>query len=130
LNEIEWNDWYKMKYFNMTDKTRIKRVPKYQKMEKELNEFQNHSRRLLADIYQQNKGKAVAVFCHGNLIRAMITGILNTDVIGFLSFEIYQSSVSKLVIDKDGYIKINYINSIRHLPRKPKEDLFAFAVEQ
>jgi len=83
LNEIEWNDWYKMKYFNMTDKTRIKRVPKYQKMEKELNEFQNHSRRLLADIYQQNKGKAVAVFCHGNLIRAMITGILNTDVIGF-----------------------------------------------
>jgi len=129
LNEINWKDWYKIKYFNMTEKTRIKRVTKYKKMEEELNKFQTESRRFLADIYHKHKGQGVILFCHGNIIRAMITSILNSDVIGFLSMEIYQSSVSKLVIDKDGYVKINYINSIRHLPKRPDEDLFKLAME-
>jgi len=130
LNEIDWHRWYKMKYFNMTDKTRIKRVKGYERMEEILSEYQNQSRRLLADYWQKNKNKKNILFCHGNLIRSMVTGILNTDVVGFLSMEIYQSSVTKLVIDRDGYIKINYINSICHLPRRPAEDLFHFAVSQ
>ena len=28
------------------------------------------------------------------------------------------------------YIKINYINNIGHLPKKPKEDLFQAAINQ
>jgi alpha-ribazole phosphatase/probable phosphoglycerate mutase len=130
LNEIDWSNWYKMKYFNMTDKTRVKRVKGYRSMDTILSNYQNQSRRLLADYWLKNRNKKIILFCHGNLIRSMVTGILNTDVVGFLSMEIYQSSVTKLVIDRDGYIKINYINSICHLPHRPAEDLFHFAVSQ
>ena len=130
LDEIDWTDWYKVKYFNMSEKTRIKTINKYQKMDKELYKLQEKVRRLLADIYKKNKGKRIGIFCHGNLIRAMITSVLHTDVIGFLSMEIYQSSVTKLVIDKNGFIKINYINNISHLPHKPDEDLFLAALNQ
>lgn len=114
----------------MSEKTRIRRVQKYKKIDKELHQLHSKSRKLLADIYKKNKGKRVGVFCHGNLIRAMVTSILHTDVIVFLSMEIYQSSVTKLVIDRDGYIKINYINNICHLPHKPDEDLFMAALNQ
>jgi alpha-ribazole phosphatase/probable phosphoglycerate mutase len=124
LNEIDWKDWYRVKYFNMSEVTRAKRFKQYKKLDKDLDKMQTVGRRLIADIYKHNKGKTVALFCHGNIIKSMITGILNADIIGFLSLEIFQSSVSKLVIDRDGYIKINYINNIRHLPHEPNEDLF------
>ena len=130
LNEINWENWYRIKYFNMSDKTRMKRVKNYRQMDKELDKIQTEARRLLADIYEKNKKKKVAVFCQGNLIRSIITGILNADVIGFLSMEIYQSSISKLVIDTDGYVKINYINNIGHLPHRPDEDLFMASINQ
>lgn len=130
LNEINWENWYKIKYFNMSDKTRVRRIKNYRQMEKELDKTQVLARRLLADIYEKNKNKKVAVFCHGNLIRSILTGILNADVIGFLSMEIYQSSISKLVIDADGYVKINYINNIGHLPHRPDEDLFMASINQ
>ena len=86
-------------------------------------------RKLIADVYLHSKGKSVALFCHGNIIKSMITGIINADVIGFLSLEIFQSSVTKLVIDRDGYIKINYVNNICHLPHEPNEDLFITLVD-
>lgn len=130
LNEIDWNDWYKIKYFRMSEKTRIKRISGYRRMDKHLNKMQAQARRLITDIYSKNKRKKIAIFCHGNLIKAIITGILNTDVIGFLSFEIYESSVTKLVVDRDSYIKINYINNICHLPKRPTEDLFKRAINQ
>lgn len=130
FNEVDWTEWYKMKYFNMSEKSRIKRVKAYQDMDKRLNILQARYRRLLADIWKKNKSKNIIVFCHGNVIRSMLTSILNTDVIGFLSIELYQSSISKIVIDKNGYIKINYINNIGHLPHRPAEDLFKFALEQ
>lgn len=130
LNEVDWTDWYKIKYFNMSEKTRVKRINEYRKIDKKLNKLHVQTRRLLSDIYKHNKGKRVGLFCHGNIIRAMLTSIINTDVIGFLSMEIYQSSVTKLVIDRDGYIKINYINNICHLPHKPNEDLFMAALNQ
>ena len=130
LNEIDWIDWYKIKYFNMSERTRVKRVTKYKEMDKRLHKIHGNARRVIADIYKKNKGKRVGVFCHGNMIRSMITGILNTDVIGFLSMEVYQSSVTKLVIDRDGFIKINYINNIAHLPHKPDEDIFLAAINQ
>ena len=130
LDEVDWTEWYKVKYFRMSEKTRIKKVRAYTSMNDKMNKLQEKSRRILADIYKKNKGQRVGLFCHGNLIRAMITSILNTDIIGFLSMEIYQSSVTKLVIDRDGYIKINYINNIGHLPHKPNEDLFLAALNQ
>lgn len=130
LDEVDWTEWYKIKYFRMSEKTRIKKIKEYRAMENKMNILQEKSRRILADIYKKNKGKRIGLFCHGNLIRSMVTSILNTDVIGFLSMEIYQSSVTKLVIDRDGYIKINYINNICHLPHKPDEDLFLAALNQ
>lgn len=130
LNEIDWSEWYKLKYFNMSEKTRVRTLKKYRVMDKKLEKLQTKVRRLLHDIYLENKGKKIGLFCHGNLIRAMVTSILHTDVIGFLSLEIYQSSVTKLVIDKKGFIKINYINNIGHLPHRPDEDLFMAALNQ
>jgi broad specificity phosphatase PhoE len=128
LNEVDWKDWYKMRYFNMTRSTRVRRTKNYRKMEAHLKDIQSRSRRLIAEMYRKHKGKGVVLVCHGNLIRSVLTSILNADVIGFLSFEIYQSSVSKIVIDKDGYVKINYINSIGHLPHRPDEDIFRIAL--
>jgi|GEM_PF-352940 len=130
LNEIDWTEWYKIKYFRMSEKTRMKKIKEYRSMDKKMHDLHDRARRILEDLYQNNKGKRIGVFCHGNLIRSMVTSILNTDVIGFLSMEIYQSSVTKLVIDRDGYIKINYINNICHLPHKPNEDLFLAALNQ
>ena len=114
----------------MSEKTRIKKIKEYQKIDTDLHRLHTKFRRIIADIYKKNKGKNILIFCHGNVIRSIITGILNTDVIGFLSLEVYQSSVTKLVIDKKGFIKINYINNIGHLPKKPKEDLFQAAINQ
>lgn len=130
FNEVDWTEWYKIKYFNMSEKSRVKRVKAYKELDKRLNILQTRYRRILADIWKKNKGENVIIFCHGNVIRSILTSILNTDVIGFLSIELYQSSISKIVIDKNGYIKINYINNIGHLPHHPAEDLFRFAIEQ
>lgn len=124
LDEIDWKDWHRIKYFNVSEKKRERKVKGYLKLDQELSKMQTTARRALADIFRSNRGQKVAIFSHGNFIKALLSGILNTDVIGFLSLEIFQSSISKLVIDRDGYIKINYINDASHLPAEPKEDLF------
>lgn len=129
LNEIDWTHWLRTKYFNMSEETREKSVRNHKELDKQLDRMQAVARRTLADIYKKNKGKRIAVFTHGNFIKALITGILNADVIGFLTLEIFQSSMTKLVIDRDGYVKISYINDILHLPSPPSEDLFAALID-
>lgn len=124
LNEINWKNWSRIKYFNMSEKMRAKHLKHYRDLDTQLNKMQVIARRVLADIFKKNKGHQVAVFSHGNFIKALLTGILNADVIGFLSLEIFQSSISKLVIDRDGYIKISFINDVSHLPIIPQENLF------
>jgi broad specificity phosphatase PhoE len=129
LNEIDWKDWYRIKYFNMSEKTRTKRFKSYVHLNRQLDKMQTIARRLIHDVYRKHHGKTIALFSHGNLIKSIITSILDADIIGFLSLEIYQSAVSKLVIDRDGYVKISYINNISHLPHEPNEDLFISLVE-
>jgi phosphoserine phosphatase len=124
LNEFHWAHWYKMKYFSMTEKEREKRLKKYKILDRDLDKMQTKARRSLAVIFKGNKGKKIAIFGHGNFIKSLLTGILNADIIGFLSLEIFQSSVSKIVIDKEGYMKIVYINSTSHLPISPQKDIF------
>lgn len=124
LDEIDWTNWYSLKYFNMSEKTREKKLKNHLKLDQELDKIQTITRRSLADLFRSNRGKRLAIFSHGNFIKALITGVLNADVIGFLSLEIFQSSISKLIIDQDGYIKIAYINDVSHLPLPPTEDLF------
>lgn len=130
LDEIDWTHWYKMKYFNMSEKMREKRLFHHKLLDKQLDKMQTIARRALADIWRHSRGRKVAIFSHGNFIKAVLTGILNADVIGFLSLEIFQSSITKLVIDRDGYVKIVYINEINHLPQAPREDLFASRVDK
>jgi len=129
LNEIDWWDWYRIPYFNTSETSRPKKVKDYLKLETQLNKMQTSGRRVLHDIFKDNKGKTVALFTHGNFIKSVLTGILNADVIGFLSQEIFQSSLSKIVIDRDGYVRINFINNVDHLPQPPEEDLFITLVD-
>jgi len=129
LDEISWTDWYGIKYFNMSEKTRAKKFKHHLKLDRELDKMQTVARRALADLFRSNRGKRLAIFSHGNFIKSVLTGVLNADVIGFLSLEIFQSSISKLVIDNDGYIKISYINDVSHLLRPPIEDLFETMVD-
>lgn len=124
LNEFHWTHWYKMKYFNMTQREREKRLKKHRILDNELDKMQAEARRSLAEIFKHSKRKKVAIFGHGNFIKSLLTGILNADIIGFLSMEIFQSSISKIIIDKEGYIKIVYINSVSHLPEPPDKDFF------
>lgn len=124
INEFHWEHWYPVKFFNMGEQERKKRLLKYKVLDAELDFMQVEARRSISKIYKESKGKKVAVFSHGNFIKSLLTGILNADIIGFLSMEIFQSSISKIVIDEQGYIKIAYINSIFHLPEPPKKDLF------
>ncbi|MCX6795663.1 MAG: histidine phosphatase family protein [Candidatus Falkowbacteria bacterium] len=124
FNEIDWLEWHRVKFFHIAEKNRHKHLKGYQKMDKQLDEIQITARLALTDIFKKNRGKTVAVFSHGNLIKAVLTGILDADIIGFLSLEVFQSSISKLVIDKDGVVKINFINSVDHLKEAPQEDLF------
>lgn len=124
FNEIDWKNWSRIRYFNMSEKKRAKHLKNYRDLDNQLDKMQVIARRALADIFKNNKGQQIAIFSHGNFIKALITGILNADVIGFLSLEIFQSSISKLMIDRDGYVKISYINDVGHLPIVPQEDLF------
>jgi len=129
LNEFHWTGWYRIKYFNMTEKEREKRLKHHEFLDKELDKMQTAARRAMADIFRDFKGKKIAVFCHGNFIKSVLTGILNADIIGFLSLEIFQSSISKIIVDRDGYIKIVYINSVNHLPSPPDKDVFLTLVD-
>ncbi len=129
LNEIDWTHWYRIKYFNMSEKNREKKLMHHKELDAELDKMQTAARRALADIHKKNKGKKIALFSHGNFIKALITGILDADVVGFLSLEIFQSSISKLVIDRNGSVKINYINDVGHLPSPPNEDLFLTLID-
>lgn len=124
LNEIEWWDWYRIPYFNTSELNRSKKLKNYVELNAQLDAMQTNARRLLHDVFKNNKGKTVALFTHGNFIKSVLTGILNADVIGFLSQEIFQSSLSKIVIDRDGYVRINFINNVDHLPQPPEEDLY------
>ena len=125
LDEIDWTDWYRIKYFNMSEKTREKKMAHHLHLDKELDKIQTVARRALADLFKRNRGKRIAIFSHGNFIKALLTGILNADVLGFLSLEIFESSISKLVIDRDGYIILSYINDVAHLSSPPTEEFFA-----
>ncbi|MFA5886981.1 MAG: histidine phosphatase family protein [Patescibacteria group bacterium] len=124
LDEIDWTHWHKIKYFNMSESSRKNKLPSHPQLYKELDKMQITARRALADLFRRNRGHRVLVFSHGNFIKALITGILDADVLGFLSLEIFQSSISKIVIDRDGYVKVSFINDVSHLPLVPKEDLF------
>lgn len=129
LNEIDWTHWLRIGYFHMSEKTREKKLKNHNILDKQLDKMQTTARCALADIFRDNKGKKVALFSHGNFIKSLVTGILNADVIGFLSLEIFQSSITKLVIDRDGYVKISYINDVSHLPSPPDEDLFITLID-
>jgi len=129
LNEIDWWDWYRTPYFNTSEENRPKKIKDYKRLDNELNKMQASARRLLHDIFKSNKGKTVALFTHGNFIKSVLTGILNADVIGFLSQDIFQSSLSKIVIDRDGYVRISFVNNVDHLPQPPEEDLFITLVD-
>ena len=129
INEIDWTHWVRIKYFHMSEKMREKKLKHYLMLDRQLDQMQITARRALADIYTHNKGKKIALFSHGNFIKSLVTGIMNADVIGFLSLEIFQSSITKLVIDRDGYVKISYINDVSHLPSPPDEDLFITLID-
>jgi len=124
LNEIDWLDWHRISYFNTSEKHRIRKLHHYVALDAHLDQMQTKARCLLSDIYHHNRGKSVALFSHGNLIKTILTGVMNADVIGFLSLEIYQASISKLVIDNNGFVKIDSVNSVSHLRQAPNEDLF------
>jgi broad specificity phosphatase PhoE len=124
LDEIDWVHWHKIKYFNMTEQTRKKNLASHRILDKQLDKMQIVARRTLADICRSHRGKKIIIFTHGNFIRALITGILNADIIGFLSLEIFQSSVSKFIVDSDGYVKISFVNDASHLPMIPLKDYF------
>ncbi|MEI6835871.1 MAG: histidine phosphatase family protein [Candidatus Falkowbacteria bacterium] len=124
LNEIDWWDWYRIPYFNTSEARRPKKLKNYLELDAQLDSMQADARRLLHEIFKNNRGQTIALFTHGNFIKALLTGILNADVIGFLSQEIFQSSLSKIVIDRDGYVRLNFINNVDHLPQPPEEDLF------
>lgn len=130
LNEINWINWHRIKYFNTCEKNRPSKLKAYKLLDKKLDQYQAEGRRLLWNLFKQNKGKRVAVFCHGNIIKSIATSILNADIIGFLSIEIFQSSITKILIDKEGYVKINHINDVSHLPKTPSEDLFKTLLAQ
>ncbi len=124
LDELHWSHWRNIKFFNMSEDGRRKKFEGHKELDKELDKLQTEVRRTFASIYRENKNKRVAVFCHGNLIRILLTGIMNADIIGFLSLEIFQSSISHIIIDKDAFIKIVYINDVKHLPKAPHGEFF------
>jgi len=129
LDEIDWKAWHRVKYFRTSEERRKQSLTSYRLLDKQLDKMQTQTRRVLSDIFEDNRGKKVAVFCHGNIIKAFLTGILDADVLGFLSLEIYQASISQLVIDRDAYVKIAGVNDIQHLSEQPKEDLFITLVD-
>ena len=87
LNEINWKKWHRVKYFRTSEERRKQHLPEYRALDRQLDNMQTKMRRVLADVYTKHKGERVALFCHGNVIKTFLTGIMNADVLGFLSFE-------------------------------------------
>jgi broad specificity phosphatase PhoE len=129
LNEFDWGFWYRVKYFDVLVSERGRRIKKKEEMRNILSKKKQLTKKVLADIIDKNPGKTVAVFTHGNFIRALLMGILDADIFGFLSLEIFQASVSKLIIDRQGNVVVSYINDVSHLPRRPIIDQLLSALK-
>ena len=117
LEEIDWKTWVKPKYFRISLEERRKQIPEYKKLLKELTHQQIKARRILGKIYRKYPNKKVAVFTHGNVIRTMITSVLGSHVIGFLSLNISMASISCIEVDSQGHVLIKYVNFTKHLDK-------------
>ena len=124
LNEFDWTHWYRVKYFTVSPENRGKNIKAKALLNRRLNKFMDISRDAIADIVKDNRGRNIVLFTHGNFIKSILCGILDSDIFGFLSLEIFQSSITKIMIDRDNNVIISYINDVNHLPQKPVEDAF------
>jgi broad specificity phosphatase PhoE len=129
LNEFDWTHWYRVKYFTVAEENRGKNIKAKAILNRRLNKFKDMSKDVLADIIGDNRGKNIVLFTHGNFIKSILAGIMDSDIFGFLSLEVFQSSITKIMIDRDNNVIISYINDVNHLPQKPVEDAFLTVVK-
>lgn len=124
LNEFDWTHWYRVKYFNISEEKRGEQIKEKSQLNRRLNQKKEYGKMALAKIIKENRYKNIAIFSHGNFIKSILAGILDSDVFGFLSLEVFQASVSKIIVDSGGNVIISYINDTSYLPKRPVIDRF------
>lgn len=121
LQELMWEFWPELGHFHYDYAMQIKERLGSEDQLKMLGAVQRKGLDILEDIYKRNPGKTVFAFTHGNLIRAIISAIMESGMRGFLSLGVDLASVSILDLNDDTY-RIVTISDGCHTLFPPRED--------
>ena len=103
LQELMWEFWPELGHFHYDLAYEIKEKLGGEDQLKMLGAVQKKGLDILAKIYKENPGKTVFIFTHGNLIRAILSAIMESGMRGFLSLSIDLASVTILDLNDDTY---------------------------
>jgi broad specificity phosphatase PhoE len=103
LQELMWEFWPELGHFHYDLAHEITKKLGNEDQLKMLGAVQKKGLDILAKIYKENPGKTVLVFTHGNLIRAIISAIMESGMRGFLSLTIDLASVTILDLNDETY---------------------------
>jgi len=103
LQELMWEFWPELGHFQYDLAHEITKKLGNEDQLKMLGAVQKKGLDILAKIYHENPAKTVLAFTHGNLIRAIISAIMESGMRGFLSLTIDLASVTILDLNDDTY---------------------------
>ncbi len=81
--------------------------------ERDLSEFRTNVTAGLADIASRHQGETVAVVCHGGVINAWGSHILERDDLFFI--DVNYTSINRFLVSSRGHRSIKSLNEVPHL---------------
>jgi broad specificity phosphatase PhoE len=125
LREIDFGDWTGFGWDTVREKFGIQPYEWLEKIElgvvpngESTVHFRARVEPCLSKIIRQNRGKTAAVFCHGGVIRMMLSILLDVPLPKTAAFEIEYTSVTQVALHR-------HLNEIELLNFTPWRDLVA-----
>lgn len=103
LQELSWEFWPELGHFHYDNAKELKSKLGADDQLKLLGAVQKKGLDILANLYAENEGKTVFVFTHGNLIRAIVSAVMESGIRGFLSLAVDLASITILDLEDDTY---------------------------
>ena len=103
LQELFWEFWPELGHFHYDHAQELETKLGVDDQLKMLGAVQKKGLDILGRLYNENKGKAIFVFTHGNLIRSVVSAVMESGIKGFLSLEVNLASITILDLSEDTY---------------------------